>query len=274
MNRSPSHLTSPNPNDRPRRDYGWWLTALATVAVLLGSGTVVLAGAAKDITRAGVLIGADDDNMDNPVIQPADSQIDQSLNNGDVLIGRDGPDVLIGLLGADVLEGGEDDDILIGGPEAFVAPNKDIILGGSGNDINIWAPGDGSDAFLGGAGDRDAMVFGVLDRVDGVPTLTPVPGRLRTGIPTAEVTNMPGFCVLEAASRRETGFDYLVRFFTFSDGLLKVTVRLRDVEQLFCNGPGGGTITYADLTEKNPVLEVVSLQEVAEANPLVGQIIR
>ncbi|MCH9650831.1 MAG: hypothetical protein K0U98_21570 [Deltaproteobacteria bacterium] len=274
MTRNTLHQPPTTQNKRTFGEYGPWIAFIAAAALLLGSGTVALAGAAKDITRAGVLIGADDDNMDNPVIQPADSQIDQSLNNGDVLIGRDGPDVLIGLLGADLLEGGEDDDILIGGPEAFVAPNKDIILGGSGNDINIWAPGDGSDAFLGGPGDRDAMVFGVLDRVDGIPTLTPSPGRLRTGIPTAEVTNMPGFCVLEAASRRETGFDYLVRFFTFSDGLLKVTVRLRDVEQLFCNGPDGGTITYADLTQKNPILEVVSLQEVVEANPLVGQIIR
>ena len=240
----------------------------------LGFATAALAGAARDVTRAGVLVGADDDNMDNPDIQPADSQIDQSLNNADVLIGRDGPDVLIGLLGADVLEGGPSDDILIGGPEAFVAPNKDIILGGSGNDINIWAPGDGSDAFLGGEGDRDTMVFGVLDRIDGVPTLSPSPGRLRTGIPTAEVTNQPGFCVLEPVSRRETGFDYLVRFFTFSDGLLKVTVRLRDVEQLFCTSPGGGAITYADLTVRNPSLEVVSILEVAEVNPLVGKIIR
>ncbi|MEM7482914.1 MAG: hypothetical protein AAF481_17200 [Acidobacteriota bacterium] len=247
------------------------LLALTGLILLPGSAE---AGAVKDATRAGVVIGADDDNQDNPLVQPADSAINQSLDNADVLEGQDGPDVLIGLLGADLLSGGIEDDILIGGPEAFVAPNKDIILGGSGNDINIWAPGDGSDAFLGGEGDFDAMVFGVLDRIDGVPTLTESPFRRRTGIPTAEVTNQPGFCVLEPVDRQVTGFDFFVRFFTFSDGLLKVTVRLRDVEQLFCTSPNGGAITYADLKAPHPTLEEVTLEEVSQVNPTVGAIIR
>jgi len=247
---------------------------LSLVAVVLLFPLCAEAGAVKDFTRAGVLIGADDDNQDNPLVQPADSAINQSLDNADVVEGFDGPDVLIGLLGADLLDGGSGDDILIGGPEAFVAPNKDIILGGTGDDVNIWAPGDGSDAFMGGDGSRDAHVFGVLDRVDGVPTLTPSNARRRTGIPTAEVTNQPGFCVLEKVSRQETGFDYLVRFFTFSDGLLKVTIRLRDVEQLFCTSPDGGAITYANLAAPNPPLDVVTIDQVRAVNPLVGQIIR
>ncbi|MEM7052685.1 MAG: hypothetical protein AAF604_23680 [Acidobacteriota bacterium] len=250
------------------------LTGLTLIALLL-IPAIAQAGATKDFTRAGVLVGADDDNQDNPLVQPADSAINQSLDNADILEGQDGPDVLIGLNGADVLNGGSDADILIGGPEAFVAPNKDIILGGSGNDVNIWAPGDGSDAFLGGEGDFDAMVFGVLDRdAGGVPLLSDSPFRRRTGIPTAEVTNQPGFCVLERVDRNLTGFDWFVRFFTFSDGLLKVTVRLRDVEQLFCTSPNGGAITYANLTVANPELEEVTLEEVSAANPLVGAIIR
>lgn len=236
---------------------------------------LVHAGAGKDFARAGVLIGADDDNQDNPLFQPADSAINQTLDNADVLEGLDGPDVLIGLLGPDVLYGGADPDILIGGPEAFVAPNKDIIFGGSGNDVNIWAPGDGSDAFIGGDGDFDAMVFGVIDRDgEGVPILTASPIRARTGIPTANTSGLPGFCELEKVDRQEVGYDYLVRFTTFSDGLLKVTIRLRDVEQLFCSTPAGGTIAYADLTAPDPVLEPVTIDEVLRRNRLVGSIIR
>ncbi len=248
------------------------LAILAMVILLPGSAG---AGNVKDFTRAGVLIGIDDDNQDNPLVQPADSGINQSLDNADVLEGQDGPDVIIGLLGGDFLSGGTDDDILIGGPESFVAPNKDVILGGSGNDINIWAPGDGSDAFIGGEGDYDAHVFGIIDRDDaGVPILTPSDIRRRTGIPTANTSGLPGFCALEKVSRAETGYDYFVRFTTFGDGLLKVTIRLRDVEQLFCTGPGGGAIFYADLTVPFPALHEVTLDEVAALNRVVGRIIR
>ncbi len=266
-----NRTTRPEPNQTAR----WHaLLGLALAGALVVPATIY-AGAGKDFTRAGVLIGADDDNQDNPLFQPADSAINQTLDNGDVLEGADGPDVLIGLLGPDVLRGGNDPDILIGGPEAFVAPNKDIIFGGSGNDVNIWAPGDGSDAFIGGEGDYDAMVFGVIDRDNnGVPILSPSPIRARTGIPTAETTNLPGFCELEKVSRQETGYDFLVRFTTFSDGLLKVTIRLRDVEQLFCSSPAGGTIVYADLTAPTPVLEDVTINEVLQRNRLVGSIIR
>ncbi len=249
---------------------------LLSLAALLLAPATLMAGANKDFTRAGVLIGADDDNQDNPVFQPGDSEINQTLDNADVMEGQDGPDVLIGLLGPDVLRGGAEGDILVGGPEGFVAPNKDVIFGGSGNDVNIWSPGDGSDAFLGGDGDFDAMIFGVFDRdADNVPILSPSPFRRRTGIPTINTSGMPGFCVLEAADRAETGFDYLVRFFTFSDGLLKVTVRLRDVEQLFCVSPSGnGAITYANLNSPNPTLEEITLEQVAALNGLVGAIIR
>ncbi|MCB1032322.1 MAG: hypothetical protein KDD47_00625 [Acidobacteria bacterium] len=262
-------------NDRKGLIIGGVLGALALTVLSVGFPGVAEAGAAGDFTRAGVLIGADDDNQDNPLVQPGDSGINQSLDNADVLEGQDGPDILIGLLGSDLLSGGSDDDILIGGPEAFVAPNKDIILGGSGNDINIWAPGDGSDAFIGGEGDFDAQVFGVIDRDgDGVPILTPSDVRRRTGIPTAEVTHQGGFCTLEKVDRGETGYDYFVRFTTFSDGLLKVTIRLKDVEQLFCTSPNGGAITYADLTAPTPVLEEVSLADVEKVNRVVARIIR
>lgn len=122
---------------------------------------------------ADVLIGKDNDNVGNPVIQTVTPPPDQSLNNADILEGGRGNDVLIGLLGNNVLSGGAGDDVLVGGTQQFDDPevngggpfgNKDIIFGGTGNDTNIWASGDGSDAFNGGLGDKDAQVFGVIDR--------------------------------------------------------------------------------------------------------------
>lgn len=249
-------------------------TVLA-IAGLFFLPAMAQAGAVNDFTRAGVLVGPDDDNQANPVFQPGDSAINQTFENGDILQGESGPDVIIGLLGPDVILGGADSDILVGGPEGFIGPNKDVIFGNGGNDVNIWSPGDGSDAFIGGDGDFDAMVFGIFDRDgEGVPILSDSNLRRRTGIPTVNTSGLPGFCVLEQVSRRETGFDYLVRFFTFADGLLKVTIRLRDVEQLFCSSPSGGAITYANLSAPMPSLDVITLDEATEINALVGAIIR
>ena len=38
------------------------------------------------------------------------------------------------------------------------APNSDVLVGDYGNDVNIWAPGDGSDAYIGNQG-YDTMIF-------------------------------------------------------------------------------------------------------------------
>ena len=93
-----------------------------------------------------VLIGRDDDNKANPAIQPADPPdlANQSLDNTDVLLGKNGDDVLIGLLGSDVLDGGPGNDILIGGTEQGNTPNSDIMIGGPGNDIALWRFGGGA----------------------------------------------------------------------------------------------------------------------------------
>jgi hypothetical protein len=158
-----------------------------------------------------------------------------------------------------------------------VAPNSDIMFGRSGNDISLWAPGDGSDAFIGGSG-LDAQVFGVIDRdANNVPILSPVDGRhSKTGLPTAEVTNSPGFCTLEPVpDEAELGFAFLVRFFVRATGALAVTIRLpADVEQVFCTSEAGGAITFADLTAANPVFVEVSLAQVQQLNRTVSQIIR
>lgn len=226
--------------------------------------------------RDDVLIGADNDNINNSLIQPPGTQADQSLNNTDIQEGRGGNDVLIGLLGNDVQRGGPGADITIGGTEQGVTPNSDVIFGDEGNDINIWAPGDGSDAFIGGHGHRDVMIFGVIDRdADNVPTLTPVGGRhSETGIPTADLSGSPGFCTVEKVEDPDLGFDFLVRFFVRATGALAVTVRQKDVEQVFCTTEPGGAITFADLTDFNPQFEEVSLQEVRQLNRTVARIIR
>lgn len=228
--------------------------------------------------RADVLIGNDDDNVNNSIIQPAGTQPNQSLNNADMLEGRGGCDVLMGLLGNDVLDGGDGADVMIGGVENFDPDgfgNKDVIFGGAGNDTNLWAPGDGSDAFIGGAGGRDAQVFGPIDTgFDDIPDLMTVTGRFsETGLPTANLTGSPGFCRLEYVGDTDLGFDFLVRFFVRATGNLAVTIRLRDVEQVFCTSEGGGDITYADLTSHDPKFVIVSQDKVRALNATVGRIV-
>jgi hypothetical protein len=220
------------------------------------------------------LIGPDDDNEDNPVIQPADAEVNQSLNNTDILNGGPENDVIIGLLGNDVLQGGGNSDITIGGTEQGEGPNSDIIFGNDWDDVNIWAPGDGSDAYIGGSG-TDAQVFGVIDRDDNnVPTLTGTASGFPYGIPTADVTGQGGFCTLERVEDDTLGYEFLVRFFGRATGNLAVTIRLAEVEQVFCTSEEGGQITYADLTGDNPEFAVVALEDVEGLNELVAQIIR
>ena len=256
------------------------LTVLATLllSVLLGyfynPVQPIRAALVKDSAGSQVLIGKDDDNINNATIQPAGVVPNQSLNNTDILVGGSGNDVLIGLRGSDELVGGPGNDILIGGIDTGGPPNSDIIWGGEGNDISIWAPGDGSDAFLGGPG-RDAQIFGVIDRVDNVPTRTGSAPGFPHGVPTANVSGSPGFCRLERLAVDSTlGYDFLVRFLVRSSGNLAVTVRLSEVEQVFCTSQAGGEITFADLTVDSPEFVVVSLAEVRRLNRIVPEIIR
>ncbi|HJQ85313.1 MAG TPA: hypothetical protein VKA21_14605 [Candidatus Binatia bacterium] len=228
--------------------------------------------------RADVLIGRDDDNQDDPEIQPAGVAANQSLNNADTLLGGPGDDVLIGMLGSDVLIGGAGNDVIIGGIERGSQPNSDIQIGDTGNDTAIWQGGDGSDVFDGGPGQRDALVFGTIDRdpETNVPILSPVDGRhAATGLPTANVTGQNGFCTLEpVAHPAARGFDFLVRFFSKTNGNLLVTVRTRDVEQVFCTAQGTAAMTFADLTTPNPQFVEIAPDAVRDLNTDVAQMIR
>jgi len=236
-------------------------------AYLVGSG------------RSDILIGLDDDNQDDPEIQPPGTAANQSLNDADTLIGGRGDDILIGMLGSDVLLGGPGDDVMIGGIErGSQLPNSDIQIGDTGNDIAIWQGGDGSDLFDGGPGPRDALVFGTIDRdsVTNIPTIFPVDGRhSETGLPRADVTGQGGFCTLEAVQHPEVrGFQFLVRFFSKANGNLLVTVRTRDVEQVFCTAQNAAGITFADLTQPNPTFVDITSDAVRDLNSDVARIIR
>jgi len=260
-------------------------SALSGVAMLLriamaaAMATMLVIGEAKaalveGTNRSDVLFGADDDNTQNPLIQAAGAP-NQSLNNTDVIDGGPGDDLLIGLLGGDVIRGGPGDDVIVGGTEQFTQPNSDVMFGDNGDDVAIWRGGDGSDVFIGGRG-SDALVMGAIDRdAHNVPKIAPVVGRhAETGLPTADVTGQNGFCTLEDIRGQKLGYDFLVRFFLKSTGALAVTMRVAQVEQVFCTSRTAAAITFADLRGGHPEFVEVSLDEVADLNGTVGQIIR
>jgi Ca2+-binding RTX toxin-like protein len=252
------------------------LTMLALAATFTLTVSRADAALVRGSEASEVLFGHDDDNTDDPEIQPPGVTANQSLNNADLIDGLGGHDVLIGLLGSDTLLGGPGDDVLVGGTEQGSQPNSDVQIGGTGNDVALWAGGDGSDLFDGGPGYSDALVFGTIDKVNNFPVLSAATGKYRdTGLPTANVTGQGGFCTLERLDDPiGRGFDFLVRFFSRASGNLLVTVRTRDVEQLFCTSQAGGAITFADLTVATPQLVEVSLDEVAKLNRTVRAIIR
>jgi len=203
--------------------------------------------------NADVLFGRDNDNAANTFIQPPNVTAKQHLDNTDILLGGRSGDLLIGLLGDDVLHGESEDDILIGGTENFQAPNSDVIFGDSGNDINIWAPGDGSDAFLGGQG-TDTHIFAPIVVENNRPRLFTYNGRQ---IPRVNIANQPNFrCTIERVPANQAlGFPFITRFFVGEN--LAVTVRLsQGVEQVFCTSPRPNRVLYADLRSANPTVFV------------------
>ena len=267
--------------------FGFGLSALTASAVfallglLVGFAHPTQAALVDGGKGAQVLIGSDDDNQANALIQ-AGAVANQSLNRTDVIDGGPG-DVMFGLNGNDVMDGGDGDDIILGGPDGGVAPggppNSDIMFGGPGNDVNLWVPGDGSEAFIGGPG-RDAIVFGATDRhtvadtATGVRLPTPLFGveGFPQGIPTADVSGLANFCTVEPS--RSQGYQFLVRFRSAATGNIIVTVRVTDVEQVFCTNQDRPAIAFADLTVPSPEFGVVDLAEVETLNRVVAAMIR
>jgi RTX calcium-binding nonapeptide repeat (4 copies) len=131
--------------------------AISALVVFGLIGTAYAALQGDERSRAGqVLIGADNDEPSDPTIQPIPTPPgpDQSLKKSDQIVGGLGPDTIIGRLGSDVVTAGAGNDVVVGGTEggqpAPALPNSDIVYGNAGSDAFIWAPGDGSDAFIGG----------------------------------------------------------------------------------------------------------------------------
>ena len=255
---------------------------VAFMGVILGPANPTQAALIEGGKGPQLLIGLDDDRQDNTAIQ-AGAGANQSLNRTDILEGGQGNDVMFGLNGNDVMDGGPGRDIILGGPDGGAAPggppNSDIMFGGPDNDVNLWAPGDGSEAFVGGPG-LDAIIFGSTDREQvadastGVrlPTLQfTVPG-FPQGIPTADVSSLANFCTLEASPSPD--YDYLVRFRGRAASNIIVTVRVSEVEQVYCTDQVGGAIAFANLTDPSPAFVAVSQQEVATLNSLVAAMIR
>jgi hypothetical protein len=263
----------------------------ALSAGLLVIVLVVVAGPA-DPTQAALLegsrggpqllIGTDDDNIDNTDIQSG-AAANQSLNRTDIINGGAGNDVIFGLNGNDVIDGGPGRDIILGGPDGGATPpggppNSDIMFGGQAGDVNLWAPGDGSEAFIGGPG-LDALVFGQTDREAVpdpdtgflLPTLLSGIAGFPQGIPTADVSGLPQHCTVEPSPL--PGFDYLIRF-RGAAGNIIVTLRVSEVEQVFCPSEESTGIAFADLTVASPTFVDVSDQQVATLNRLVDAMIR
>lgn len=223
--------------------------AMSPAGALLAPGTP-----AKDVH-----VGLDNDNADNPFIQPPGVTAKQHMDNTDVLVGRANHDLLIGNLGGDTLLGNGGSDILVGGPEGGAAPNSDVLLGEGGDDINIWAPGDGSDAFVGHVG-YDSMIFApFLTNDDGSLDLDRFHGRR---IPGVKIDELPQFSctIVRVPPSEHLGFDFLVRFNVGPNPV--VTVRQEKVEKVYCPSPDRGTVLVADLTRAHPRFRSVDLEDV------------
>ena len=256
--------------------------SIALAAIAIGQAYPTHAAPGDGERSAQLIIGRDDDVSTNVLIQ-AGAAANQSLNRTDVLDGGSGNDVMFGLNGNDVMNGGPGDDIILGGPDGGAAPggppNSDIMFGGPGNDVNLWAPGDGSEAFLGGNG-LDALIFGATDRqalpdpATGVrlPTLIFGVDGFPQGVPTADVSSLGNFCTIEPSPIPT--YDFLVRFRSKATNAIIVTVRVKDVEQIFCTSQNSASIAVADLTASSPAFVDVTPQEVAKLNRIVGAMIR
>ena len=237
----------------------------AAIALGLAAGlasTLAVAGNAAVVPGTDgpdVHFGPDNDNADNPFIQPPGVPAKQHMENTDIVFGRLGNDLLVGNLGSDTIPGGKGSDILIGGPEDFAAINSDVLLGDEGNDINIWAPGDGSDAFVGDKG-YDSMVFApFVEEADGSLVLAWHAGRR---IPRVDIGAKPQFTctIVKVPASEELGFQFLVRFNV--NGNPAVTVRQKDVEQVLCPSSAAGKAAVADLTVSNPTFHDVRLYDI------------
>lgn len=238
------------------------LALLAVAGAVAATLVVALqpASAALQVGRAlarNVLVGADNDNATNTFIQPANVAAKQHLDNTDVMLGGLRGDLLIGMKGNDVIESGASSDIVVGGVERGQAPNSDVLSSGSGHDVNIWAPGDGSDFYLGGSGYDTHISAPIV--LDGEQVALFDAGYRQ--VPHVSIDAKPQFtCTVERVPEQlGLGFDYITRF--FANGNLAVTIRLQDVEQVLCPSPNPGKVLVARLANGNTTFVERSLSD-------------
>ena len=125
--------------------------------------------------------------------------------------------------------------------------------------MNIWAPGDGSDAFIGNQG-YDTMIFApFVEKSDGSLMLTRYRHRQ---VPRVDIDAQPAFSctIVKVPASQRLGFQFLVRFNV--NGNPVVTVRQKDVERVFCPSPTEGKVKVADLTDAHPAFHDVWISRV------------
>jgi hemolysin type calcium-binding protein len=227
------------------------VVAVLSAAAVAGVATGAYASIAPGTPGNDVTLGADNDNAGNAFVQPPGVAAKQHMDNTDVLFGRGANDLLVGNLGSDTLVGGPGDDILAGGPENFTAPNSDVLLGDEGNDVNIWAPGDGSDAYVGDLGYDDMILAPFVKNANGSLRREYRNGRQ---VLRVDIDAKPQFaCRIDPVPPTQNlGAQYLVRF--FAGGNLAVTIRLKDVERVLCPSPWQGRVRVAALSSLHPTL--------------------
>jgi len=253
------------------------LNAAAEVpAIIQGTDRNALFGVDEDL--AGFLSANRGDNGSS------NGGGDQSQQAGDALGGTEASDLLIGALGIDVLSGGGGDDILIGGTEDFNPFNRDRAFGGEGDDVFLWAPGDGNDFFDGGEG-ADVVMLGLIGEqrdADGSEAgapffnVNPPAGSgsqdfdgiyidPSSGLPVMDVAGGPGSCEVVddadgGAGLDAMNLDHLARFSlrgpaadaSNPDTGLRIALHLRSTEYLVCGGANAGEIVALDLRTSPP----------------------
>jgi RTX calcium-binding nonapeptide repeat (4 copies) len=250
------HHRAPQPIRRHGLAASVITAGLLVVGLAAGSSATLKPGtAAKDVT-----FGSDNDNAANAFIQPPGVKAPQHMDDTDVLFGRDNDDLLVGNAGADTLLAGADDDILVGGPDKNHSPSSDVLVGETGDDIAIWAPGDGSDAFVGNE-DKDTMIFApFVEKPGGSLLITTSYGRK---IPHVTIDAQPGYTctVVPVPESEDLGAQFLVRFNV--NGTPVATVRQKDVEKVYCPSPDAGYALVARLTGPDPTtFRTVSLDAI------------
>ena len=152
------------------------------------------------------------------------------------------------------------------------------MFGGPGDDVNLWAPGDGSEAFIGGPG-LDALIFGATDREaladpsDGCSAADPA---VRYSWVSSGHTDSGREWSAQISARWSPAPRRVTNIWCGSAapaGNIIVTVRVSEVEQVFCRSRRR-SIAFADLTDPSPAFVAVSQQEVATLNSLVAGMIR